>query len=36
MKGNSTNVHVSNVVCHESGAMCIGSIGIPIFDTRPF
>ena len=27
MKGNSTNVHVSNVVCHESGAMCIGSIG---------
>ena len=27
MKGNSSNVHVSNVVCHESGAMCIGSIG---------
>ncbi|KAK4155447.1 putative galacturan 1,4-alpha-galacturonidase A [Chaetomidium leptoderma] len=27
VKGNSTNVHVSNVVCHESGAMTIGSIG---------
>ncbi|KAF2840097.1 glycoside hydrolase family 28 protein [Patellaria atrata CBS 101060] len=27
IKGNSTNVHVSNVTCHESGAMCIGSIG---------
>lgn len=24
MKGNSSNIHVSNVVCHESGAMCIG------------
>ncbi|KAE8445539.1 hypothetical protein EG329_013303 [Mollisiaceae sp. DMI_Dod_QoI] len=27
IKGNSTNVHVSNVVCHESGGMCVGSIG---------
>ncbi|KAK0636348.1 glycoside hydrolase family 28 protein [Bombardia bombarda] len=27
VKGNSTNVHVSNIVCHESGGMCVGSIG---------
>ncbi|CAK7235344.1 hypothetical protein SBRCBS47491_009261 [Sporothrix bragantina] len=27
VKGNSTNVHVSNVVCYESGCACIGSIG---------
>lgn len=27
VKGNSSNVHVSNVVCHESGAMTIGSVG---------
>jgi hypothetical protein len=27
VKGNSTNIHVSNIVCHESGAMCIGSMG---------
>jgi len=27
VKGNSTNVHVSNIVCHESGGMCIGSMG---------
>jgi galacturan 1,4-alpha-galacturonidase len=27
IKGNSTNVHVSDVTCHESGGMCIGSIG---------
>ncbi|AEO63358.1 glycoside hydrolase family 28 protein [Thermothielavioides terrestris NRRL 8126] len=27
IKGNSSNVHVSNVVCHESGAMTIGSVG---------
>ncbi|TVY81138.1 Alpha-L-rhamnosidase rgxB [Lachnellula suecica] len=27
VKGNSTNINVSNIVCHESGAMCIGSIG---------
>lgn len=27
VKGNSTNVHVSNVVCQESGCACIGSIG---------
>jgi len=27
IKGNSTNVFVSNVVCYESGGMCIGSIG---------
>ncbi|KAF4630339.1 hypothetical protein G7Y89_g7801 [Cudoniella acicularis] len=27
VKGNSTNVRVSNVVCHESGGMVIGSMG---------
>ncbi|KAB5575626.1 polygalacturonase-like protein [Coniochaeta sp. 2T2.1] len=27
VKGNSTNVHVSNIVCYESGGMCVGSIG---------
>ncbi|KAK0727227.1 glycoside hydrolase family 28 protein [Lasiosphaeria miniovina] len=27
IKGNSSNVHVSNVTCYESGAMCVGSIG---------
>ncbi len=27
IKGNSSNVHVSNVVCHESGATTIGSVG---------
>ncbi|KAL2196294.1 glycoside hydrolase family 28 protein [Corynascus similis CBS 632.67] len=27
VKGNSTNVHVKNVVCTESGATVIGSIG---------
>ncbi|KAK3377766.1 polygalacturonase-like protein [Podospora didyma] len=27
IKGNSTNVHVSNITCYESGAMCIGSMG---------
>ncbi|CAG8979138.1 hypothetical protein HYALB_00000271 [Hymenoscyphus albidus] len=26
VKGNSKNVHVSNIVCHESGGMCVGSI----------
>lgn len=29
IKGNSTNVFVKNVTCHESGAMCIGSLGNP-------
>jgi galacturan 1,4-alpha-galacturonidase len=27
VKGNSSNVHVSNIVCHESGGMCVGSLG---------
>ncbi|KAK4164904.1 glycoside hydrolase [Cladorrhinum sp. PSN259] len=27
VKGNSTNIHVSNVTCYESGAMVVGSIG---------
>ncbi|KAL2263596.1 hypothetical protein VTK26DRAFT_6063 [Humicola hyalothermophila] len=27
VKGNSTNVFVSNVTCYESGAMVIGSVG---------
>ncbi|ETS80879.1 hypothetical protein PFICI_08408 [Pestalotiopsis fici W106-1] len=27
MKGNSTNISVSNVTCYESGCACIGSIG---------
>ena len=27
IKGNSSNVHVSNVVCRESGAMTVGSVG---------
>ncbi|ORY71248.1 glycoside hydrolase family 28 protein [Pseudomassariella vexata] len=27
MKGNSTNISVSNVSCHESGCACIGSLG---------
>ncbi|KAF2035072.1 pectin lyase-like protein [Setomelanomma holmii] len=27
IKGNSSNIHVHNVTCHESGAMCIGSLG---------
>ncbi|KAK4127556.1 glycoside hydrolase family 28 protein [Parathielavia appendiculata] len=27
IKGNSSNVHVSNIVCHESGAMTLGSVG---------
>ncbi|KAK3944195.1 glycoside hydrolase family 28 protein [Diplogelasinospora grovesii] len=27
VKGNSTNIYVSNIVCHESGGMCIGSMG---------
>lgn len=27
MKGNSTNISVSNVTCHESGCACIGSVG---------
>jgi galacturan 1,4-alpha-galacturonidase len=27
VKGNSSNIHVSNIVCYESGAMCIGSLG---------
>ena len=27
VKGNSSNVHVSNVVCRESGAMTVGSVG---------
>ncbi|KAK2731252.1 hypothetical protein FQN55_004897 [Onygenales sp. PD_40] len=26
-KGNSTNIHVSDITCYESGAMVIGSIG---------
>ncbi|KAF2200222.1 pectin lyase-like protein [Delitschia confertaspora ATCC 74209] len=29
IKGNSTNIYVKNVTCHESGAMCIGSLGNP-------
>lgn len=29
IKGNSSNVHVQNVTCYESGAMCIGSMGNP-------
>ncbi|KAJ4363130.1 hypothetical protein N0V83_010250 [Neocucurbitaria cava] len=29
IKGNSSNIHVQNVTCHESGAMCIGSMGNP-------
>ncbi|KAH5237930.1 hypothetical protein HBI42_164210 [Parastagonospora nodorum] len=29
IKGNSTNIHVKNVTCHESGAMVIGSLGNP-------
>ncbi|PGG99935.1 hypothetical protein AJ79_08372 [Helicocarpus griseus UAMH5409] len=27
VKGNSTNIHVSNITCYESGAMVIGSMG---------
>ncbi|KAH6641518.1 pectin lyase fold/virulence factor [Chaetomium tenue] len=27
VKGNSTNIHVRNVTCHESGVMTIGSVG---------
>jgi galacturan 1,4-alpha-galacturonidase len=27
IKGNSTNVYVSNITCYSSGGMCIGSIG---------
>ncbi|KAK3906561.1 putative galacturan 1,4-alpha-galacturonidase A [Staphylotrichum tortipilum] len=27
VKGNSSNVHISNVVCRESGAMTVGSVG---------
>ncbi|KAF2648859.1 glycoside hydrolase family 28 protein [Lophiostoma macrostomum CBS 122681] len=27
IKGNSSNVYVKNVTCHESGSACIGSIG---------
>ncbi|TAQ88662.1 hypothetical protein B7494_g3030 [Chlorociboria aeruginascens] len=27
IKGNSSNVHVSNVTCYESGGMVIGSLG---------
>ncbi|OCL02119.1 glycoside hydrolase family 28 protein [Glonium stellatum] len=27
VKGNSTNIHISNIVCHESGGMVVGSIG---------
>jgi len=26
-KGNTTNLHVSNIVCYESGGMVVGSIG---------
>jgi galacturan 1,4-alpha-galacturonidase len=29
IKGNSSNIHVKNVTCYESGAMCIGSLGNP-------
>jgi galacturan 1,4-alpha-galacturonidase len=29
IKGNSSNVHVQNVTCYESGAMCVGSLGNP-------
>ena len=27
VKGNSSNIHVSNIVCQESGAMVVGSMG---------
>ncbi|KAF6745140.1 exo-rhamnogalacturonase B [Ephemerocybe angulata] len=28
-KGNTTNMHVNNVTCHESGCMVVGSLGNP-------
>ncbi|KAK3327514.1 polygalacturonase-like protein [Cercophora scortea] len=27
VKGNSTNIHVSNITCYSSGGMCVGSMG---------